>query len=281
MLIQTEKMSSLGQMVAGIAHEINTPLAYVKSSLASVKDRLPQVDGMVAECQKLLEMLERGDVPDEQLSTQFARVSDAARPSFRPSRRAIDLTQLYRRWTAWHRADFGDRPEPEELQPAGSQQAAALQSERRAREHAGHRAQSGQAQDACTGSCRTFRWWNARRRRSIRCSSIWSPTPRRPPMTPAARSRCRPAWPAGGTGAGGCLRQRPRHSREHPSPRSSIRSSPPRMSARARDWACPSPTRSCRSTAGASRCKSKVGQGTTFTVFLPIKAVQPQALAAA
>ena len=58
MLVQTEKMSSLGQMVAGIAHEINTPLAYVKASLASVKDRLPHVEGIVAECGKLVAMLE-------------------------------------------------------------------------------------------------------------------------------------------------------------------------------------------------------------------------------
>ena len=42
-LIQTEKMSSLGQMVAGIAHEINTPLAYVKNSLGSVATKLPEV----------------------------------------------------------------------------------------------------------------------------------------------------------------------------------------------------------------------------------------------
>jgi two-component system NtrC family sensor kinase len=33
-LVQTEKLSSLGQMVAGIAHEINNPLAFVSSNLS-------------------------------------------------------------------------------------------------------------------------------------------------------------------------------------------------------------------------------------------------------
>jgi two-component system NtrC family sensor kinase len=75
MLVQTEKMSSLGQMVAGIAHEINTPLAYVKASLASVKERLPHVQGIVTECRKLMGLLERGDVPDQELSAQFSTVS--------------------------------------------------------------------------------------------------------------------------------------------------------------------------------------------------------------
>jgi signal transduction histidine kinase len=93
MLVQTEKMSSLGQMVAGIAHEINTPLAYVKSSLASVKERLPHVEGMVAEYQKLLDMLERGDVPDEQLSAQFARVSSLS-AKFHAESEAVDMAQL-------------------------------------------------------------------------------------------------------------------------------------------------------------------------------------------
>ncbi len=93
MLVQTEKMSSLGQMVAGIAHEINTPLAYVKASLASVKDRLPHVEGIVAECGKLVAMLERGDVPDAELSAQFTRVSTLS-ARFRAESEAGDLAHL-------------------------------------------------------------------------------------------------------------------------------------------------------------------------------------------
>jgi signal transduction histidine kinase len=37
-LIQTEKMSSLGQMVAGIAHEINNPVSFIAGNLPHVND---------------------------------------------------------------------------------------------------------------------------------------------------------------------------------------------------------------------------------------------------
>jgi signal transduction histidine kinase len=39
-LVQSEKRSALGQMVAGIAHEINTPLAYIKSTFSVLRDQL-------------------------------------------------------------------------------------------------------------------------------------------------------------------------------------------------------------------------------------------------
>jgi len=71
-LIQTEKMSSLGQMVAGVVHEINTPLAYVKNSLGSVTGKLPGLVRLAAESEKLLDLLRSGTADPHQLGQQFA-----------------------------------------------------------------------------------------------------------------------------------------------------------------------------------------------------------------
>jgi signal transduction histidine kinase len=75
-LIQSEKMASLGQMVAGVAHEINTPLAYVKNSLGTVADKLPDIAATVERCEKLLALLQAGANADAQeLTRQFAAAS--------------------------------------------------------------------------------------------------------------------------------------------------------------------------------------------------------------
>ncbi|MBK7001163.1 MAG: PAS domain-containing protein [Rhodoferax sp.] len=53
-LIQTEKMASLGQLVANVAHEINTPIGAIKSSGQSIADAL---DAMLEKMPALFELL--------------------------------------------------------------------------------------------------------------------------------------------------------------------------------------------------------------------------------
>ena len=65
-LIQAEKMSSLGQMIAGIAHEINTPLGYIKSNVEMINDMFVQIKKLLTEQDELMKLL-MSDTTDAQV----------------------------------------------------------------------------------------------------------------------------------------------------------------------------------------------------------------------
>ncbi|MBT9314715.1 MHYT domain-containing protein [Leptothoe spongobia] len=51
-LVQSEKMSSLGQLVAGVAHEINNPVSFIYGNLVHLQDYVKNVLGLIALYQK-------------------------------------------------------------------------------------------------------------------------------------------------------------------------------------------------------------------------------------
>ncbi|EDN70628.1 two-component sensor histidine kinase [Beggiatoa sp. PS] len=68
-LVQSEKMAALGQLIAGIAHEVNTPLGAIRASIGNIADALEESMQQLPELFKKL-------TPELQL--QFFALSDAA-----------------------------------------------------------------------------------------------------------------------------------------------------------------------------------------------------------
>lgn len=47
-VFQSEKLASVGQLAAGVAHELNTPLAYIRNNLSAAKDYLQDLESFFA-----------------------------------------------------------------------------------------------------------------------------------------------------------------------------------------------------------------------------------------
>src|SRR5699024_6882225 len=72
-LIRSEKMATLGQMVAGVAHEVNTPLSYVQNNLEIIGQLTEQYEELIELVQGLNAAT---DVKIDKLFADIVRASD-------------------------------------------------------------------------------------------------------------------------------------------------------------------------------------------------------------
>ncbi len=88
-LIQSEKMSALGQMVAGIAHELNTPIGYASNNVLIIRDRFRNISSL------LRKALEAHDcIYSNQLEQAFVKMQEVAHS---PNGTIAELDETIRR----------------------------------------------------------------------------------------------------------------------------------------------------------------------------------------
>lgn len=86
-LVQSEKMASLGRMVAGFAHEINTPVGVAVGAVSQQEETLNDID----------RLLDAEDVSEDALRAELTSLREGGALALSNLRRAANLVQSFKR----------------------------------------------------------------------------------------------------------------------------------------------------------------------------------------
>jgi signal transduction histidine kinase len=73
-LVQAEKMSSLGQLVAGVVHEINTPLLYVLNNTQMTHESMSELDSSLGVVKDLADCLKKEPLPRDDIKKLLEQI---------------------------------------------------------------------------------------------------------------------------------------------------------------------------------------------------------------
>ena len=73
-LVQSEKMASVGQLAAGIAHEINNPTGFVSSNLKTLEEYVKDIKSILIEYDEILNIC--GRISDEEMLKSVKKIED-------------------------------------------------------------------------------------------------------------------------------------------------------------------------------------------------------------
>ncbi len=119
-LLQSEKMASIGQLAAGIAHEINNPVGFVNSNMGSLRNYVETLFGLITAYEQAIktqplseEVATQLEAQKKQADIEFLRddVTDLVNESMDGLKRVKDIVQSLKDFshvgeTDWQAADL-------------------------------------------------------------------------------------------------------------------------------------------------------------------------------
>ncbi len=82
-LVQSEKMASIGQLAAGVAHEINNPTGFVSSNLKTLSDYQNDIARLTVQHRELVQELKEAGDPQVSLASisgKLDRITELEKP---------------------------------------------------------------------------------------------------------------------------------------------------------------------------------------------------------